>query len=125
MATHGPHFGNSPPPPSPFRGVIVAIKLCNKISTFAEGKQSAWVPQRVLVRTVVLERSISPPYTQEFIAIQIFVRRHFFENLYNTKSRLYGIQATRNYDALLFALVDRSVSFLVRFLPLFCIEKCY
>ena len=48
-----------------------------------------------------------------------------FENLYNTKSRLYGIQATRNYDALLFALVDRSVSFLVRFLPLFCIEKCY
>ena len=86
MATHGPHFGKftpvclnpPPPPPPPFRSVIVAIKLCNLISTFAEGKQSAWVPQRVLARTVVLERSISPPYTQEFMAIQVFVRRQLF-----------------------------------------------
>ena len=69
-------FVSTPPPP--FRSVIVAIKLCNLISTFAEGKQSAWVPQRVLARTVVLERSISPPYTQEFMAIQVFVRRQLF-----------------------------------------------
>ena len=57
-----------PPPPPPLSQCYPTLQSDLNL---AEEKQSAWVPQRVLARTVHLERSISPPYTQEFMAIQI------------------------------------------------------